>query len=130
VINKRDSFRLREHIDIGWSIPEQKIEGKGKIFNISLTGMSFETDKLFQPDHGMKMSFSATGIPSFPTMAELVWFKRAGEGKKHYQCGIRFSKDCQMNPKWIKWMEDNIQKLAEAGDNKILRNYLSSEYQE
>lgn len=130
MINNRDYFRLRRQIDLTWSVPSQRVEGKGKIFNISLSGMSFETDRLFNPEHGMDISFSSAEIPALPPKGKLVWFKKVGESNSHYQCGIKFFKDSTLNQKWIKWMDDNIQKLADIGDNKILNHYLVDEQQE
>jgi hypothetical protein len=130
VINNRDYFRLRKQMDVSWSVPEQQAGGRAKIFNISLSGMSFETDRLFNPDHGMSIYFSDAGIPPLPVKGRLVWFKKVGEGKSHYQCGIRFLGDSTTDQEWIKWMDDNILKLADTGDNKILQHYLTSEYQE
>ena len=129
MINSRDSFRLRKFIDVFWSVPQQKVEGMGKIFNISLTGMSFETDKLFKPDHGMIINFSDAQIPPLPVKGKLVWFKKVGESKNHYQCGVRFVKDSKLNRQWVQWMQDNILKLADSGDNKILKRYLIGEEQ-
>lgn len=130
MINNRGSFRLRKQIDISWSIPEQKAEGNGRIYNISLTGMSFETDKLFLPDHGMVMCFKLEGVPAFPLKGKLVWFGKVGEDKKHFKCGIRFLKEYTYNNAWIQWMENNILKLADTGDTTILNRFLSTEDQQ
>ena len=93
---------------------------------MSSSGMSFETDRLFSPEHGMSILFKIAEIPSFPAKGKLIWFKKVGEGKNHYHCGIRFLKDGTFNRGWIKWMEDNIQQLADTGDNKILNQYLGT----
>ena len=92
MINNRDSFRLRKQIEVSWSIPEQQIGGQGKIYNVSLSGMSFETDKLFKPEHGMGMCFTSAQVTAFPPKGKLVWFKKAGKDKGHFHCGIRFIK--------------------------------------
>jgi hypothetical protein len=128
MINIRDSFRLRKQMDIIWSVPEQQIEGQGNILNISVSGMCFETDKLFLPEHGMSMCFSAAQIPPLPPKGKLLWFKKAG--KQRYQCGIKFFKDSTSNRAWAQWMEDNILKLADTADNKILNRYLATGDQE
>ena len=120
---------MRKHIDVVWSVPEEKIEGAGKIFNISLSGINFETDKLFQPDHGMTVCLKSAQISALPSKGKLVWFKRVGENRSHYQCGIRFLKDMDPDPQWVQWMDENILKLADTGDNKILTRYLTSEEQ-
>ena len=130
MINNRDYFRLRKLINATWSIEEQRIEGKANIFNISLSGMLVETDKLFNPEHGMFICFKAEEIPALPLKGKLVWFNKVGEGHSHFLCGIKILKDSTLNQKWIKWMDDNILKLADIGDNKILNRYLISEEHE
>jgi len=127
MINNRDYFRLRRLMDVSWFISEQNIEGKGKIFNISLSGILFETDRLFTPEHGMSISFKSEEIPPLPLKGKLVWFNKVGEGNSHYQCGVKFFKESTYNQKWIQWMDDNILKLADIADNKILNHYLMSE---
>jgi len=130
MINNRDSFRLRKQMDVIWSVPEQQAGGEGNILNISLSGMSFETDRLFSPEHGMSIHLKSAQIPPLPSKGKLVWFRKAGEGNRHYQCGIRFFKESVYSPVWAQWMEDNILKLADTGDNNILNHYLDIEEQE
>jgi hypothetical protein len=120
----RQNFRLRKQMDVMWSIPEQNLTGTGKIFNVSLTGILFETDKLFTPSHGMVIHFSMPGVRMFPPSGKLKWFKRTGdEAHPTYQCGVRFP--FPSPPSWNNWMEENILKLADAQDNAILTRYLS-----
>jgi hypothetical protein len=87
--------------------------------------MSFETDRLFHPDHGMVICFKVAQEPSFPPKGKLVRFKKVGEGNDHYHCGIRFSKDSAFNHEWVKWMEDNVLKFSGTEDSKILGRYLN-----
>ncbi len=129
MINNRQSFRLRKQFDLIWSIPDQKIKGEAIIFNISLTGMLFVTDRLFKPEHGLTMYFSLEKAPSFPPKGKLVWFKKAGKGEAQYQCGVRFFNETIQSPAWIQWMEENISKLANIQDNKVLERYLSEDQQ-
>ncbi len=72
MLESRQNFRLYKHIDMTWSIPTQNIEGKGKIFNISLSGVLFETDKAFKPDHGLIVHLHSAQIPSLPQKGKLV----------------------------------------------------------
>ena len=125
MIKSPRSFRLRKQIDVIWSVPSQKIEGEGLIFNISRTGMLFVTDKLFDPSEKLTMCFKAAQVPSFPSKGELVWFRKVGKGGAQHQCGIRFADGAIQNPPWVKWMEENILKLADTGDNKILDRILN-----
>src|SRR5471030_2139500 len=121
----RQYFRLRRQIEIDWSIPEKEVEGSGVIFNISVSGILFETDKLFPPEHGLKMSFVSQEVPLLPAKGKLMWFKKIGEKKDHYMCGVHFLKDPTTWPAWVEWMEDNISKLADTSNSVILGHYLS-----
>ena len=86
--------------------------------------MLFITDGLFVPDHGLNMSFSVAEVPSFPANGKLVWFSRTGKGRSQYKCGVIFSQKDIYRPTWSSWMEDNILKLADVQNNKILENIL------
>ena len=130
MINNRQSYRLRKQFDITWSVPQQVMEGEGIVFNISRSGMLFVTDKLFKPAHGLGMNFRAAQTPSFPLKGKLVWFRRVGKGEAQYQCGVQFLNEAVENPAWIKWMEDNILKLAVTEDTKILERILHGESDE
>lgn len=124
MIEKREHFRLHKQVDVAWSVPGQDVRGQGVIFNLSLRGMLFETKKLFEPEHGLVMSFQIPEIPDFPSQGKLVWFRKVGQKQNHYQCGIKFLKETARTHLWRKWMEENILKLADAQDNKILDRYL------
>ena len=127
MINRRQNFRLHKQLDVVWSVPDQKIKGKGVIFNLSLRGMLFETEKLFKPEHGLIINFQTPQVPDFPAEGKLVWFRKVGPKQTHYQCGVKFLKETGRTHLWSKWMEDNILKLADAQDNAILSRYLQEE---
>ncbi len=129
MINNRQSFRLRKQFDIHWSIPQQKVQGEAQVFNVSRTGVMIVTDRMFDPEHGMVIHLSAQDIASLPTKGKVMWFKKIGKGRTlRYQCGLKFI-DAH-NPAWLKWMEDNVQKMADTGDNKILDRFLHGEKEE
>ena len=124
MIDNRQSFRLRKQFDIVWSVPDQKIKGEGIIFNISLSGMLFVTDRLFEPKLVLNMRFTSAQAPSFPPQGRLAWFRKIGKENLRYQCGVRFLKEDICNEAWVKWMEEHILKLADAADSKILDRFL------
>jgi PilZ domain len=128
MINNRQSFRLHKQLDVAWSIPDQKMGGEGKILNISREGMLFTTDKLFLPEHGLVIGFKVAQIPAFPSKGHLIWFSRKlGEEGAYYRCGVKFLYEETLRPAWVQWMEDNILKLADAVDGRILSRYLTTE---
>lgn len=122
--NKRQSYRLRKRFYITWSIPGQKIEGKGLVFNISQTGMQLHTDKLFKPEHGLVLSFACPDFSTFPSRGRLVWFKKIDDDQPYYQCGIKFPTEMCVSESWIKWIEEAIAKLTDAEDSRIAERYL------
>lgn len=122
MIDHRQNYRLHQQFDVIWTIPEQKIEGEGIISNISISGMLFVTDRLFEPRVGLKMEFKVEQSPNFPTKGGLVRFMKVGESQ--YQCGVQFLNEETFNKLWIKWMEKNISRLADAVDSRILGHYL------
>ena len=90
MVTMRQSFRFRERFDVIWSVPDQKIEGKGVIYDISRAGMLFVTDSLFKPEHKLSMCFKCAKVPSFPPKGELAWFIRTGKAKASINAGCVF----------------------------------------
>ncbi|MEI7999154.1 MAG: PilZ domain-containing protein [Candidatus Omnitrophota bacterium] len=128
-VNSRGNFRLRKFMDIHWSIPEQDIEGTGKVLNLSSTGIKFQTDKFFKPEHKMIILLSTPLIPSFPPKARLMWFNKSPK-LGGYLCGVEFVKSLANGSGWYKWLEENTLKLSEATNSTILGQYLKSDYEE
>jgi hypothetical protein len=126
VINNRQSFRLRKQFDVTWSIPEHREEGQGIISNISLSGMLFVTDRLFEVEDNLNMCFTVTQSPSFPSKGKLVWFRKVGKKRSQYQCGVRFAGEYTQSPAWVTWMEGNISQLADTENSPILGRILGA----
>jgi hypothetical protein len=125
VINNRQNFRLRKQFNVTWSIPDQKLKGEGKVFNISLSGMQFVTD-VFEVREGQTIHFSVAQIPAFPSKGKLAWFRKIGQKQSQYQCGVKFVKEATYNPKWTQWMEDNISKMGDAEDTRVLNRMIEA----
>lgn len=124
MINNRRNYRLRKQLDVSWSIPDQKTEGNGIISNISMSGVLFVTDRLFNPEHDLIVALRSTEIPAFPSKGKLMWFRKVGKARTQYQCGVQFLHEAATSPAWIKWMEDNISTLADIGDSKIMDHFV------
>jgi hypothetical protein len=127
MIEGRQSFRFRKHMDFSWSVPDQNVHGAGKIYNLSQTGMLFETDRLFLPEHGLELCFSVKEIPCLPVKGKLVWFRKVTDKKPHYRCGVRFTRQQAIKPEWTKWLDESISRFADAADNVILSRYLEND---
>ena len=126
MIENRQHYRLRQLMDLKWSIPEKKIKGEGKIYNLSISGMLITTDHLFKPAEDLIVNFSSPQVPVLPLKGKLAWFKKLGKERVYYQCGVKFVKDESYGPSWLQWMEDNIAKLGEIQDSKMLKKYFDS----
>jgi hypothetical protein len=125
MINRRQHFRLHTQFDITWSVPDQKSEGDGIIFNISLQGMLFATDRHFEFEREQEMCFKAEQTPFFPSKGKLVWFKKISAQGGRYLCGVQFLNEASQAREWVQWMEENILKLGEAQNSAILERILS-----
>jgi hypothetical protein len=131
LINGRTYFRLRRHIDLYWKVDVQKFGQKGKILDLSLSGLKMEIfgDLVLKSTDKNKtiIYLNSAEIPNLPAEGKIRWFKPISDGKG-YVCGISFIKPSSgYPPQWRKWMEDNIAQLADAADNKIIGNYLDFE---
>jgi hypothetical protein len=126
MVDARSNFRLRQQIPVNWSVAELNVKGQGHITNLSFTGLAFETDKLFSIDHGMVIELSSSEIQTLPSKGKVMWFKKAGEHKSHYHCGIKFIKT-SATPAWKKWMDEATAKLGDADDSNVVKQYLGGE---
>ncbi|MDE2009489.1 MAG: PilZ domain-containing protein [Candidatus Omnitrophica bacterium] len=122
--NNRQSFRLRQQFEITWSVPDQKITGRGLVSNVSRSGMLFVTDKLFGADKGLKMCFSSTEVPACPPKGRLMRYRKVGPEESWYQCGVQFEIEADDMQVWIEWMEDNMSRLSDAQSGGVLGQFL------
>jgi hypothetical protein len=124
--NLRQNFRLRRQVDVTWEIPEASIKGVGRIYNLSFSGACFDVKGFFKLKKGMVFTLSSSEIPPLPSHAKLMWFRK-GE-QESFLCGAAFLRENYSFPaSWKKWLEENIEKLADTHDNTILSNYLGIE---
>jgi hypothetical protein len=123
--NLRNHYRLKKQIDVYWKVDETKLAQKGKIHDLSLAGLKFETGRGFTPKEDVVFFLDCPDIPALPRRAKLKWFKSASiQGS--YMCGASFVKDkgIEFGPAWKAWMDENISQLGDAQDHKILGKYL------
>jgi hypothetical protein len=124
MINVRNHFRLRKQVDVYWKADEHKLANKGKILDISITGMKFAITTTTSMKAGTLMFLECADIPALPKHAKLKWC-RALPGTKNLVCGVSFIKEnSDYAPGWKAWMEANMAKLADVSNPKILGKFL------
>jgi len=88
--DSRTNLRVKDNTKIAWSI--DGINGKGKVRNISTSGMLLETDTIFDPKEHRVLSFdSVVGENDFiPKTGRVVWQKKKNFSRNGSICGIQF----------------------------------------
>ena len=124
MLENRRHFRVREILDIQWSVEGQEAKGEGKILNLSTSGILLQTDKVFKISQECVVSVSTPEGPLALKKGKVVWFRKIADGKK-YVLGIEFLKKVAYDKSLNDWVEGKITLLAQAGDAKIINNYLS-----
>ena len=90
MIEKRRSTRIKENLSIQWQVEQHTSQGRGKILNLSETGVLLHTDLGFTPMERCVLSIHAAVASAkefLPNKGRLVWNKRQDNG---YLCGIEF----------------------------------------
>jgi len=88
----RASQRVKENKNIWWRIRDNGLEGRGRIRNLSTSGMLLETHSSLKPrDEHIFSLDSSLGMENFiPQTGRLVWSQKLRFGKSKYRCGIQF----------------------------------------
>ncbi len=92
-IEFRRNVRIKERSPIEWSVQESKLAGRGKILNISTTGMMLEAESAVAQADQSLFSFHPV-IQSdgtfLPRTGRMVWKRKKHFSKNSYLCGIEF----------------------------------------
>ena len=122
----RRHFRLRRHLNVNWSIDAQGLQGAGKIYNISLSGIAFETDKPFKASQSVIFQLQSDEIKALPVNVSLRWWRPVLSGGRGYLCGVAFISDVigGYDPAWDQWIKENYNQLAETLDHEMLKKFL------
>ena len=93
----RRHLRIRQFMDVAWSMPGEDITGQGKIINISNSGLLLEIDDSFKPlDHSV-LAIDPEIVDERPPFlnkkGKVVWFRRIQNPRYAYLCGLEFLKD-------------------------------------
>jgi len=92
VLDSRRNIRIKENRGVAWRVNGGEIQGKGKIKDISTSGMMIEMQSDTLPLEGSVVSFDANlGHNNFvPQSGRLIWTNQKGKNKNRYFCGIKF----------------------------------------
>lgn len=120
--DSRFDIRVKERKRISWLLDGKGLRGKGRVRNISSSGMLLEIDSELEPKDRWVLSVDMPSeVDSFiPKKGQLVWSKKKGFSKRKYLCGIEFVEPAQqviINLKnKIKEKIDNIDKAHKVTD--------------
>jgi hypothetical protein len=126
-LETRRHLRIRERMEVTWSMPGEDITGQGQILNISNSGLLLQIDDSFKPLDQCVLSIDPEideeRPPFLSKKGKVVWFRRIKTPKYSYQCGLEFLKEPQLDDDFINWIENKTAQLAQTMNASILNNY-------
>jgi hypothetical protein len=126
-VETRRHLRIRQLMDITWSMPGEDMTGQGQIVNISSSGLLLQIDGSFKPLDNCVLSVDPSldeegKSPFLMKKGKVVWFRRIQTSKYSYQCGLEFLSEDQ-NSDLLNWMEKRTAQLGQTMSASILNNY-------
>lgn len=112
--DSRVSRRISDNQKVAWTANNGEIKGRGRIRNISSSGMLLETASYPEGNDYSTLDFDADlGSSNYvPRNGRLVWYRKEGLLQSRYYCGIQFQ-----NPS--EFVTDNLKKRVETGVNRF-----------
>ena len=88
----RSQVRIQDSRRIYWKVESGNKMGKGRIRNLSTSGMLLETNSNFVPDQNAHFSFDTNlGHDNYvPQNGQLVWYRKKSFSRNKHLCGIKF----------------------------------------
>ncbi len=124
MLENRRHFRVRELLDTHWAIPGRDAIGKGKIYNVSASGVLFQTEGFFKIPERFVLIIDTPIGPIVTKKTKVVWFRRVQIPMQGYLCGLEFT-DLH-DPKLRAWLQQRLDQFAQAEDARIVNNYINS----
>ena len=130
MLDNRRHLRIRQPIDITWSMPGEDIAGQGQILNISSSGILLQIDNSFRPLDNSVLSIDPEMIeeekvPFFNKKGKVVWFRNIQSPHYTYLCGVEFLRDQGLDKSLNDWIDNKTTKIAQIMDVGILNNYMN-----
>jgi hypothetical protein len=100
----RKHLRVLRDADVIWAVEGRRISGRGKLVDVSQTGVCVKCDVAFSGDRGAAIALLCPSIPSLPTRARVQWVRRAA-GQPYVLCGVVF--DTAGSSDWSRWFNAN-----------------------
>ena len=126
MLDNRKHFRVRGSYKVHWKLVGTDISGQGTVYNISKSGVLFQTEHIFRindkPVIYLESIDNDLGFQS--KQGRVVWFRRAKTPQLSYLMGICFSIDSKPDKKFIDWLESKVQKTIDAQDSNVLGHYI------
>jgi hypothetical protein len=115
-------------MDITWNMPGEDMAGRGKIVNISNSGVLLELDNSYKPlDHSVlaiDADIQDEKPPFMSKKGKVVWYRKIQHPKYSYICGVEFLKDFAFDRDLNNWIDQKTEELSKATNTNILNNYV------
>jgi hypothetical protein len=115
--NGRKNRRQKsDAVDLVWLVEGRRLAGKGRLIDISLTGLCVEVSSTSCPvQAGLTLVLQIPKIPAAPKRARLRWYRRVAQRSSVYLCGLVFLPPCDQA--WRDWVAAYIgEQDARAAD--------------
>ncbi len=127
-MESRRHLRIRQLMDVTWSMPGEDIAGQGQILNISSSGILLQIDNSFRPLDKCVLSIDPEigeeRVPFLNKKGKVVWFRKIQSPHYLYRCGVEFLGDKTTDKHLDDWIETKTAQLAETMSVSILNNYV------
>ncbi|MBF0489950.1 MAG: PilZ domain-containing protein [Candidatus Omnitrophica bacterium] len=124
---ERRHLRIKQLMDVTWSMPGEDITGQGQVLNISSSGILLQIDNSFKPLSNSVLSvdseFEEEKPPFVNKKGKVMWFRRINTSKYAYQCGLEFLEGQSTDKEFLDWIEDKTVQLGQTMNASILNNY-------
>lgn len=130
MLENRRHLRIRQPMDVTWSVPGEDITGQGQITNISSSGLLLQIDSSFKPLDKCILSIDPEFSeeeknPFLNKKGKVVWFRKIQNPRYSYQCGVEFLRDQMISNELDDWLETKTAELAQTTNPNILNNYMN-----
>jgi hypothetical protein len=127
-VETRRHLRIRQLMDVTWSMPGEDLAGQGLIVNISNSGLLLQIDNSFKPLDQCVLAVDPAledeeKPPFLSKKGKVVWFRRINTSRYTYQCGLEFLREPRMDNDLLSWIEHKTAQLSQTMNVSILNNY-------
>ena len=114
---RKHKRQKRDAVDLLWLVEGRQVAGKGRLVDISMTGLCVEmSGSAFPVQAGLTVFIQIPDIPVAPKRARLRWYRRVAHRSSVYLCGLIFLPP--YDQAWAEWVSEYIgEQEARASDS-------------